>query len=356
MIRGHATTEGTARFRSRFPDQDKAGFYRQAQGLHVSSLGLGTYLGAMDEATDRSYAEAITAALRGGINFLDTAINYRLQRSERAIGGVLADAVGRGELQRDEVVVCTKAGFLVPEAVPKEVLQPGDTIGNVHSMAPAFLADQVERSLGNLGLETVDVLYLHNPEMQLQAVPRGEFDRRVRMAFGCLERLVASGKMRLYGVATWHGLRRAPGARDALSLARLAELAELEGGGDHHFRFIQLPFNLGMAEAFGQRPEQLNGKPASILEAAAALGVTVVASASLLQARLAADLSQEIADAFPGTSSDAQRAIQFARSAPGVAVALAGMSQAAHVRENLGVSAVPALPPDDYAKLFRPVA
>src|SRR5207245_4412117 len=101
----YATIDGTTRYTDRFPLYRDAGFYRTVCGLQVSSLGIGTYLGVADDATDQSYTDALIASGTGGINFFDTAINYRNQRSERAIGAALR------QLQRDEIVVCTKAGF-----------------------------------------------------------------------------------------------------------------------------------------------------------------------------------------------------------------------------------------------------
>src|SRR6476660_945233 len=105
MLSGFATPEGTERFAARFPN---ASFFRKAQGLTISSLGIGTYRGAMDDHVDASYTRAIRQALSGGINFIDTSLNYRHQRSERATGKALAG------IARDEVVVCSKAGYLVP--------------------------------------------------------------------------------------------------------------------------------------------------------------------------------------------------------------------------------------------------
>ena len=339
MNQGHATAAGTTRYASRFPDLRAAGFYRGASGLCVSSLGLGTYLGQPDDATDQAYAEAVIAAARGGINFFDTAINYRHQRSERAMGSALARLFQEGAVARDEVVVCTKAGFLTPGAVP-EWLKPHDVVGRMHSMAADFLADQVDRSRANLDLETLDVFYLHNPETQLDFVSREEFEGRIRAAFTRLERLVADGKLRFYGTATWSGYREA----GKLDLHRLADIAREEGGDSHHFRFIQLPFNLGMVEAFA---------PSPVLDTAASAGIAVVASASLLQARLVRDLPEAVAERLPGLATDAQRAIQFTRSTPGISVALAGMSRAAHVRENLGVGLVPPAPRDRYLTLYQ---
>ena len=339
---GNASPEGTARRVARFAAARDRGFYRPFDNLCLSSLGLGTYLGDPDDRTDRAYQEAIVAAIGGGINLLDTAINYRNQRSERSIGAALAELFNRGDVRRDEVVIATKAGFLTPGAVPT-FLQPGDIAGQMHSMQPDFLADQIDRSRANLGLDTIDIFYLHNPETQLGFVGREEFEHRIRLAFGKLEQLVSVGKIRYYGTATWDGYRRTAGARDALDLARLVEIAREQGGPQHHFRFIQLPFNLAMPEAF------TNG----VLEQAAQSGTAVVASASLLQARLARGLPEALAEKFPALSTDAQRGIQFTRSTPGIAVALVGMSQATHVAENLAVAAVAPLSKDQYLELFQ---
>src|SRR5262249_287827 len=114
MTPGRATPAGTARYTSRFPAVE---FYRIASPLSVSSLGLGTYLGGLDESVDDAYTAAVAAAVCGGINFLDSAINYRHQRSERSIRAALARLFASGEFQRDEIVVCTKAGFLTPGAL-----------------------------------------------------------------------------------------------------------------------------------------------------------------------------------------------------------------------------------------------
>src|SRR5207253_7720855 len=116
-----------------------AGFYRTILNLSVSSLGIGTYLGAADDAADQAYIDSLLAAGEGGVNFFDTAINYRNQRSERCIGAALK------RLQRDEIVICTKAGILTPGAVPG-FLRPEDVVGGMHSMSAEFLDDQIERS------------------------------------------------------------------------------------------------------------------------------------------------------------------------------------------------------------------
>jgi aryl-alcohol dehydrogenase-like predicted oxidoreductase len=352
MHPGFATPEGASRYAKRFPQAEAASFFNTVEGCRVSSLGMGTYLGGIDDATDRSYIQAALAALRGGINFLDTSLNYRHQRSEKCIGAAIAELLESGEIQRDEFFVCTKAGFLVPGAIPAEVLSPADIAGNMHSMAPAFLRDQLARSRRNLGLETIDVFYLHNPETQLAYVSPGEFERRILTAFETLESLADEGQIRFYGTATWNGYRAAPDSSEALSLEKLVALARQAGGPGNRFRFIQLPFNLAMVEALSYPNQAVNGQRRPVLEAARHFGINVVASASLLQSRLCGHLPEALVERMPGACTDAQRALQFVRSAPGIAVALAGMGRPEHVAENLGLAAIPPYSAEEFRKVF----
>jgi len=352
MHRGYATAEGTARYAARFAGHEANAFFRQAQGLRVSSLGIGSYLGAMDQETDGAYALSMVKAVQGGINFIDTSLNYRNQHSELAIGGALEALFHTGQAQRDELVICTKAGYLVPDAVPTGVLHARDVVGNMHSLNPDFLEDQLGRSHRNLGLETIDVFYLHNPETQLRFISPDVFYQRIALAFERLERLVSDGRIRCYGAATWDGFRRA-GQADGLSLAQLELLAREAGGAEHHFRFIQLPVNLGMGQAFQQLGEMRNGEAVNVLDAAQSLGITAVASASLLQARFAKNLPDKLKQVMPGTRSDAGRSIQFTRSVPGLTTALVGMSNPEHVTENLQVTEFPPMGKAEFHQLFE---
>jgi aryl-alcohol dehydrogenase-like predicted oxidoreductase len=329
-----AIAVGTHRYTDRFAALRDAGFYRTIFDLNAGTLGIGTYLGNADDATDCTYTDALIAAGENGINWFDTAINYRRQRSERCVGAALR------HLQRDEIVVSTKAGFLTPGALPGG-LAKDDVVGGMHSMAPLFLSDQIERSRANLGVDTIDVFYLHNPETQLGFLTMEQFEARIRRAFAHLERTADEGKIHWYGAATWEAFRSGGAPR----LRRLAEIAAQEGGPEHHFRFIQLPFNLNMVEAYVEQPE-------SVLEAAARLGIAAIASATLMQTQCL-NMPEGLAERAPGLQTDAQRAIQFTRSTPGIAVALVGMSSRQHVLENLGVARVPPLTPAQYQRFYR---
>jgi aryl-alcohol dehydrogenase-like predicted oxidoreductase len=107
-----------------------------------------------------------------------------------------------------------------------------------------------------------------------------------------------------------------------------------------------------MTEALSLRNQTVNGEPASTLEAAAAFGITVIASASILQGRVARGLPDEIREPLGALESNAQTAIQFVRSTPGVSTALIGMSRAEHVEENLSLVTVAPTTEENYAKLF----
>jgi aryl-alcohol dehydrogenase-like predicted oxidoreductase len=371
MIEGFATREGTQRFSERFNGLRQTGHFRQPNHVHgpaelsFSSIGLGTYLGEPDEAGDQLYTQAIGTALRSGINVLDTAINYRHQHSERNIGKALEAKIESGEIQRDEVIVCTKAGYLsfdgsvpadprgyfVREYVDSGVIKPAEIAGSMHCMAPSYLENQLERSSRNIGLKTIDVFYLHNPESQLGDVPREEFRNRMKAAFCAMEKFVKEGKIRWYGIASWNSFRVTESDQAFISLAKCVELAKAAGGDNHHFRFVQMPFNLGMPEAYGL-PSQVSGhEHIPPLQFLREHGIAGVASASLHQGQLTHDLPDWLAEKI-GMSNDSERALQFARSAPGIITALVGMGRPGHVLENIKAAQTAPLTAETFAQLF----
>ena len=359
-----ATTAATAQYGKRFAGTAAAGHFRDAQKLSVSSIGIGTYLGQPDDKTDAGYVASVVASVENGINVIDTAINYRFQRSERNVGAALAQLAQRG-FSREEVVLCTKGGYLTPDrAMPSDpneyfyreyiqagIFKPDEIVQGSHCMTPRFLENQLGRSLGNLGVESIDVYYLHNPETQLSEVSRPDFMERVRDAFIYLESAVAEGKIQFYGMATWDGFRQEASTREALQLTEIEQLARDIAGELHHFRFVQLPFNLAMTEALTLGNQSVGDERKTVMEAASELGVTLVASAALLQGQVARNLPPFVAQAL-GLRSDAERALQFVRSSPGITTALVGMSQAEHVKTNAHLVSVPPATVDEFSKLF----
>ncbi|HJU84151.1 MAG TPA: aldo/keto reductase [Holophagaceae bacterium] len=333
--------------------------------MDPSPIGLGTYLGEASDAADAAYAEAALAFHNAGGNVFDTAANYRFGRSERALGRAFAS------LDRAGFFVSTKAGYLpMGDGATEEdarqwfertllkpgILGPEDVIDGCHAMTPRYLDHQLEVSRRALGVATVDLFHLHNPEQQRPRLGPRRFDDAILAAFEACEGFRQAGRIGTYGVATWNGFRVAPDRPDHLSLERLLELAERAGGESHGFRWVQLPLNLALPEAFLAPTQRFGGRAMPLLEAAAAAGIRVQTSASIMQARILGELGgqlEELADLFPGCRTAAQVGLQFTRSCPGVTTALCGMGRAAHAQENAEVMALPAVPADRLRGLFR---
>ena len=346
--------DATTVYVARFSDHYLPGFYRTAMGgSTVSSIGLGTYLGDCTDEEDAAYIDTITTALASGVNLVDTAINYRCQRSERAVGAALQRAITAGA-SRDAILICTKGGYLPMVERPPEsreeyraylkreffstgILTPDDIVAGGHSLAPSFLRYAIARSRTNLGIKTIDLYYLHNPEQQLGAVPPAFLRERLRAAFMVLEDAVARSEIRFYGCATWNALRVPPTNKGHLALKDLVAIAHEVAGDQHHFRAVQMPINLAMAEAVRLPTQELDKKGVLVpaLEAATELGLSVMVSASLMQAQLTHDLPPSMRELVPQQQTDAQRALAFVRGLPGVTSALVGTKSRQHLAENL---------------------
>jgi aryl-alcohol dehydrogenase-like predicted oxidoreductase len=367
LIAGRATPEGTARFAGRSPAAP--GHFRDAAGgLRLSSIGLGTYLGDEDDPTDRGFEESIATALALGAGVIDTAVNYRGQRSERAVGRAVAAAVESGAAARDEIFVSTKGGFLPYDAeapgTPEDqvraalfdtgILSAPDVAAGCHAIAPQFLGEMIERSRRNLGLATIDLYYLHNPETQLQAVSRDAFAGRLRRAVEVLEKAVQDGRIAAWGVATWDALRVPPSHPAHLSLSEIRAAARDVAGENHHFAAVQAPVNLAMPQAIAYPSQRSRGKAVPLAAAAADAGIALFASASILQGRLVGvDLPPEVDALFAGVPAGAPRALQLPRSAAGVTSALVGVSDPRHASETFGLATFPPADPAEIARLFR---
>lgn len=351
---GRATPDGTAAYAK---DQTHQGVpprhFRQAGGLTVSSIGHGSYLGTTGEEANQAYEDAALACLQGGVNVLDTASNYRDQRSERDVGRALQRYV-QGGGDRSHVLVATKAGFLHGDAdsgmrgpdwfnqqyVLDGTVGPTDIAANVHCMTPAYLGGELDRSRDNLALDTIDVFFVHNPESQLADVGHDEFYGRIRDAFTYLERRAESGDIKVYGVATWDGLRAPPADPAHVSLVKLvheageAAVAVGKKASAHRFRAVELPVNLAMTEAIQHTSQPWRMAHMSALEAAQESGMLTFASASMMQGRLVGQVPDEWVQALEA-ESQLEACMQFTRGVKGVHTALVGMGRPEHAREVL---------------------
>ncbi len=359
-----ATAEGTQKYAARFPNAAENHF-RTAQGLTFSSIGIGTYLGNWDAQTDENYTHAIEKFVESGGNVIDTAANYRFQRSERNIGTALQNLSEKG-FGREEIVICTKGGYLPFDTEPpsdvrgyfeenfvnKGIAGFEDLVGGSHCMSPAYLQNQLDQSLKNMDISAVDVYYIHNPESQLSAIDKNTFEARLAKAFEVLEKNRADGKLQFYGAATWNGFRASPQDNGYHSLERMINIARQVSGKNHGFKFIQLPFNLAMPEAYLLNNQAFEGKVYSTIEAAKNMDVSVIISGSIMQGKLAMNVPENIRKIFGSLETDAQTSLQFVRSTPNVTTALIGMSRTKHVEENMKLTEIAPTGEDDFQELF----
>jgi uncharacterized protein YyaL (SSP411 family)/aryl-alcohol dehydrogenase-like predicted oxidoreductase len=286
-LTGRATAEGTARYAAR-KGLANGSATLGATGLCCARIGFGGY--RVDDASDE-HREALRAALSGGVNLIDTSTNYTDGGSERLVGAVVGDLAAAGVLARDEVIVVSKIGYVQGGSLrrARQRERRGDPVPEMvryaddywHCIHPSWLSSELDRSLGRLGLATLDVCLLHNPEYFLsEAARRGRVDEpvrrrfyeRIERAFASLESEVASGRIGCYGVSS-NTVARDPDDDEATDFARMLEAAVRAGGERHHFRVLELPLNL--LEPEGALP------PRSLLERVAGAGVGVLANRPL---------------------------------------------------------------------------
>jgi len=268
---------------------------------------------------------------------------------------------------REEIFIATKGGYLPFDGEPPKNVQNyfeenfvktgiatfDDLVAGSHCMTADYLQSQIDQSLKNMRLDALDLFYIHNPESQLGEIDKYTFEARLAKAFEKLEENRGNGKIRSYGVATWNGFRVAPDNKGYHSLERMAGIAKQIGGEDHGFKFIQLPFNLAMPEAYLFKNQAFSGKVYSTFEAARNLNVSVMCSASILQGKLAHSVPLHIREILGKPVTDAMTSIQFVRSTPNVTTALVGMSRTAHVEENMKLTEIAPVREEDYLKLFQ---
>ena len=362
MITGYATPEGTKKFAERqheVPQQN----YKNVHNLTLSNVGIGTYLGNPDIKTDKLVEDAVKKSILGGVNIIDSAINYRAQKAERSVGNAISQLIDNNDISREEVFVSTKNGYVTNDGDVQEdlmqyvmreygktgIVNEGDISPGYHCMTLPYLNDQLERSLKNLGLDCVDLMYLHNSVEGQTHIPREQFLKNLKDVFDFYEKKRKEGKIRFYGMATWECFRVTAENPLFLQLSEVMDLAMQAGGTEHGFRFIQLPFNLMFDQAYLTKNHTVNGKTISFLEAAQTFNLGVFTSVPLLQGKL---LTANVMPEF-GNYSTSVRLLQFLRSTPGVTAPLIGHKLDSHVKENMEIMKIPPLPKSEFDDLFK---
>jgi aryl-alcohol dehydrogenase-like predicted oxidoreductase len=362
MLAGFATPEGTKKFAEKFgriPDN-----YKTIQELMLSNVGVGTYLGNPDDQTDLLVIDAVKKSVLGGINVIDTAINYRAQKAERSVGKAVSQLISEGKIERNQIFISTKNGYVTNDGDIKEdfwayiqreytkrgIIGPNDISSGYHCMTVKYLEDQLDRSLKNLDLECIDLLYLHNAvEGQIQDISKEQFIKNLKDVFELYEQKRKEGKLQYYGMATWECFRVQNQNPQYLSLYETVQIANQVGGKRHGFRFIQLPYNMYYDQAFMLKNQPVDGKNLSILEAAQLLGIGAFTSVPLMQGRL---LAPGVLPDF-GQLRPSLKCLQFIRSTPGVLAPLVGQKSPDHVEENLEIMEIPPMKQAEFEVLVK---
>ena len=362
MISGHATSEGTKKFAQKSGVNQEN--FNEFSNLTLSNVGIGTYLGDADSRTDGLVTNAVKQSIQSGINVVDTAINYRAQKAERSVGKAVSELIQDGRISRDEIFLSTKNGYVTNDAdVPlgfweyvkreyadKGVVKEGDITSGYHCMTPTYLSDQLDRSLKNLDMECVDLMYLHNAvEGQLKDVSKEQLLKNLESVFELYEQKRDEGKLKFYGMATWECFRVTSENPQYLSLEDTVNMAKKIGGENHGFRFIQLPYNMNYDQALLGKNQLLGDDPVSILEAAVKLGIGVFTSVPFMQGRL---LAPGVMPEF-GELKPSLRALQFIRSSPGVLAPLVGQKSVEHTSENLEIMKNPPYSEEEFLALVK---
>jgi aryl-alcohol dehydrogenase-like predicted oxidoreductase len=240
--------------------------------------------------------------------------------------------------------------YIMRELGKPGIVKEGDISSGYHCMTVPYLQDQLERSLKNLNLECIDLMYLHNAVEGHPEMSKSQFLENLKKVFEFYEEKRKEGKIRFYGLATWECFRATFDNAMFLSLDDVVKLAQDVGGNEHGFRFIQLPFNLHYDQAMLLKNQTVNGTKKSILDSAVELGIGVFTSVPLMQGRLLewANSKPLFADSSPSVGL-----LQFIRSTPGVLAPLIGQKSSTHVDENLQIMKINSMLQPEYDEFVK---
>ncbi len=368
-LEGFASTEGTKRFKENSLKKGNAeSHFKKFDDLYLSSIGMGTYLGNLSAHEDKEIEDALYESVKAGaINVIDTAINYRAMKSEKSIGRALQRLVKDGIITRDEIFISTKNGYITNDGdfpqidvlqymqkmyIATGVIKAADISSGYNVLNPNYISKCIERSICNLKLKTVDLLYIHNPfESWNQDVSKKEFLEMLYKVFEVYEKFRNEKRIRYYGMATWTCFRVNEDNKDYLSLEEIHNLARNVGGKEHGFRFIQLPYNLAYSEALFLKNQAIDQeKNLTILDAAMKLQIGVFSSVPLFQGRL---LNTNIPDYAENITNQILKLVQIIRSTPGIIAPLLGQKKMEHVKENIKIAEIPLLSNDEFKSALR---
>lgn len=367
----YATSEDTLEFAKQFSNYKD--FYFKHNNLIFSKLGLGTFNKEpyKEENYIFHYIEGVKQAIRSGINLIDTASNYRYGQSEKEIGIAIKELMQENEVKREELIICSKGGFIQlsypfpsnpyswiqENIIDKKFATQDDIELDQHCMTPDFLEWSCKESLKNLGVDCLDIYFLHNPEMQLQKLGYRKFLKKIESIFTRFEKMVAQGLIKNYGIAAWNAFTNKKDSGEHINLEDLVNIALKVGGENHHFNYIQTPFNMGKTSIYTMPTQSVKDEECTLLQAAYRMKIGVISSSSLLQMNLfKKSFTAEVGylmDSSMILENDIQLALQFCRSTPGIISSLFASKTPVHIKKNVEITKVKSVPRANYDLMYR---
>ncbi|KAF9100760.1 hypothetical protein BGX29_006284 [Mortierella sp. GBA35] len=249
-VHGAATPDATASFLSKHPALPTATIPKR--GLVLSKLGFGAY---RVNSSQSSHRAAFVKALQAGVNVIDTSSHFGHGASEKFIGETLDDLFKQDEIKREQVVVVSKAGFILPPTTdfPSKELENVPSYAAIsstsyHSIHPNYLKSQITASLDRLKMDKLDIFMLNNPERMLgdRMTPGGfsksRLYKEIAEAFAYLDTEVEAGRIGGYGICS--NALHIPTTEDHLSLKTILRTRQDFGWKAENFVAVQAPLNL----------------------------------------------------------------------------------------------------------------
>lgn len=338
MLKGFADLQGTKDY---FANKQKSDNWIIKNNAYCySKLGLGTFIGDFSDEHSRLFRESISFALSNGINFIDTAINYRGMRSERDIGIVITRLVEEGIIKRNQFIVSSKAGIIPGdgEIMLRPIYYMGEKLIDTGilgtedvymedtlwlTMNPKYYEYALDVSRHHMNLETIDIYYMHELELSMRHYGPEEFYKRLKGIITAYENMVSEGKIREYGMATWEAFQLDPGNDKYISLEKVMEVVESVTV-NHHFKHLMVPLNLHMKESAENRSQSYKSESLTVIECAEKFGIDVHISGPLGQGQ-AVD------------SSSIKEYITYLLNDSGCHSFFIGSKHIEHIKENLSI-------------------
>ncbi len=339
MIKGYASLNETREYFNKIGISEE--YVKNNGDFYTIGIGIGTHLGNFSDEHSNLYKDAIEYGLKNGINFIDTSVTYREMKSEKDIGHVLDDLINKKQiLKREEVIVATKGGqiygdcdinvrpidYLEEILIPEGILNIEDVNvvhGHRHTLVPYFYETTIELSKNNLGIETIDIHYIHNPEISKYVLGEDEFYQQLKILIEFYEEQVEKENIRFYGISSWEAFTCNLDSNWHISMEKIINIAKEVKGEHHHLKFIQLPYNIYNQNGSKLKNQIIDGEYYNAIDAANKLGLNVTVSAPLNQ--------------FKDGDNDISltEKLNFIKNAKGIYSAIIGSKRKEHIKENL---------------------